>query len=51
MQSRAPTAVCNAENLKQTFMNMNSYEQKHKLLASPVANRLCQAVLQFVFPV
>lgn len=38
MQSRVPTAVCNIENLKQTFMNMNSYEQKHRLFASLVAN-------------
>lgn len=38
MQSRVPTAICNIENVKQTFMNMNSYEQKHRLFASLVAN-------------
>lgn len=51
MQSRAPTAVCNIGNLKQTFMSMNTYEQKHKQLTSLVANPLCQAVLQSVLPV
>ena len=47
MHSRAPATVSKIENLKQTFMNLKSYEQKkHKLLASLVANPLCQAALQ-----
>lgn len=45
---RAPTALSDTENLKQAFMNMNSYEQKRKLLASLVEYPVCQAVLQAV---
>ena len=48
-KSRVPTAVCNTENLMQTFVNMNSYGQKHKLLPPLMANPLCQAVLHSAF--